>query len=465
MQALDPTYLERAKEIAKAIQESDILAQYLEEEEEEQYQALRDAFEPLIADLHAEVANRHPLQLIALEKELLDEAYEGVFLPRLLGYAVLRGEVDPETVTYTRPQEHLKAILEAIVNSPNFDILKKRIGQSIQIGFALSSFIWVTNLINSFQNPKVRKYLESQKLDRYRDVRSRRLGLYRYKKQFASANFLTASFPETPNELKVLASSLKDFLRYRVSLEGADNSSLIEPLTDFAERQELQGLPEHLQIFMLFLFFFEYDEKTAKRIQKVLNTLRREMPDFQEKWFAYLKELYEEGPVPGAEEDRRVADMLDSEVDDELPSFYTLMLTLHEKGYADEGFQKDLQAFYDQHEGLSLISECLRRAVLARFEEVIKPLVPEEYPVFFEVSKQFTPYMEIFSNQRFNQKLAELSMAFVRKCLKTFTDKRGKDYQDIKKFVQAQFEEWGFLNKKQIVELFKTPRKRKKAAQ
>ncbi len=464
MQALDPVYLERAKEIAAAIQESDILAQYLEEEEEEQYQALREAFEPLIAELHAEVANRHPLQLIALERELLDESYEGIFLPRLLGYAVLRGEVDPETVKYLRPQEHLKAILEAIVNSPNFDILKKRIGQSIQIGFALSSFIWVTNLINSFQNPRVRKYLEAQKQDRYRDVRSRRLGLYRYKKQFASANFFTADFPETLNELKVLARSLKNFLRYRIELEGADNRSLIEPLLAFAERQEWQGAPEHLHVLMLFLFFFDYDKKTAARLQKVLNSLRRDMPDFQEAWFAYLQELYAEGPVPGVEEDRRVAAMLDSDLPDELPAFYDLMLELHEKGYADEGFQKALQNFYDQHEGLSLVSECLRRAVLARFQEAVEPLEPSDYPVFFEVSKQFTPYMEIFGNQRFNQKLAELSMAFVRKCLQAFTDKRSKDYQDVKKFVQAQFEEWGFLKKKQIVELFKTPRKRKTAA-
>ncbi len=464
MQALDPKYLERARAIATAIQESDILAKYLEEEEEEQYQALREAFEPQLAALHAEVADHHPLQLIPLERELLDEAYEGIFLPRLLGYAVLRGEINPETVSYTRPQEHLKAVLEAIVNSPNFDILKKRIGQSIQMGFALSSHIWVTNLINSFENPKVRKYLEAQKLDRYRDLRSRRLGLYRYKKQFVSANFLTADFPQTANELKVLANSLKNFLRYRIELENADNSSLINPLIEFAERQELQGIPEHLQIFMLFLFFFDYDEKTEKRIQAVLNKLRTEMPDFETVWFDYLQKLYVEGPAPQRKQDQRVLSLLDANISDELPAFYRLLNKLHENGYDSESFQKDLQEFYDCHEGLSLISECLRQAVLLHFRQAIEPLSPQEYPRFFEISKQFSPYMEIFGNQRFNQKLGELSMSFVKKCLKDFTDKRSKDYQDIKKFVTAQFEEWGFLNKKQIVELFKTPRKRRKTS-
>ncbi len=462
MQALDPKYLERAQKIAEQLQSSEILAKYLEEEEEELYQALRDAFEPQLAELHAEVAMHDPLQLIALERELLKEEYEGVFLPRLLGYAVLRGEIQPDTVMYTRPQEHLKRVLEAIVNSANFDILKKRIGQSIQIGFALSSHIWVTNLINSFANPKVRKYLEMQKTDRYRDPRSRRLGLYRYAKQFANANYATADFPETLNELKVLGSSLKNFLRYRIRLEGADNSSLIEPLLAFAKNKNLRGNPGHLQISMLFALFFDYDDKVKKSLQKVFTELRKNIPDFQEVWFDFLRELYLEGPVPGKIEDQRAASLLDKSVDDELPPYYELMLKLHENGYSDVPFQKELQEFYDRHEGLSPISECLRYALLARFKEDIGQLEPRDYPQFFEISRHFTPFMEIFVNERFNHLLGETSMKFVKKCLKVFTDKRSKDYQDVKKFVTAQFEEWGFLNKKQIVELFKTPRKRKK---
>ncbi len=462
MQALDPKYLERAQAIATQLQNSDILAQYLEEEEEELYQALRDAFEPQLAELHAEVAMHHPLQLIALERELLKEEYEGVFLPRLLGYAVLRGEISPDTVMYTRPQEHLKNVLEAIVNSANFDILKKRIGQSIQIGFALSSQIWVTNLINSFANPKVRKYLEMQKTDRYRDIRSRRLGLHRYARQFANANYLTADFPESLNELKLLGSNLKNFLRYRIQLDGADNSSLIAPLLALAENKELQGTPEHLQISMLFALFFDYDDKVKKALQKVFTKLRKDMPGFEEIWFDFLRELYLEKPVPGQVQDQRAAALLDPKVEDELPAYYELMLKLHKNGYTDTGFQKDLQEFYDRHEGLSPINECLRYAVLARFKYEIEKLEPRDYPQFFEISRHFTPYMEIFVNERFNHLLGETSMKFVKKCLKTFTDKRSKDYQDIKKFVSAQFEDWGFLNKKQIVELFKTPRKRKK---
>ncbi|MFT4568731.1 MAG: hypothetical protein ACI9FN_003700, partial [Saprospiraceae bacterium] len=43
------------------------------------------------------------------------------------------------------------------------------------------------------------------------------------------------------------------------------------------------------------------------------------------------------------------------------------------------------------------------------------------------------------------------------------TQKRSKDYQDIKKFVSAVFQDLGFLNEKQVKELFKTKRKKPSA--
>jgi hypothetical protein len=70
--------------------------------------------------------------------------------------------------------------------------------------------------------------------------------------------------------------------------------------------------------------------------------------------------------------------------------------------------------------------------------------------------------MQLFNNQQFNQEVKKLSMSYVQKLLKRYTDKRGKDYQDIKKFVSQTFVEANFMNEKQIVELFKT-RRRKKA--
>ena len=68
--------------------------------------------------------------------------------------------------------------------------------------------------------------------------------------------------------------------------------------------------------------------------------------------------------------------------------------------------------------------------------------------------------MKIFSNEKFNQDVQALNQEFINRLLKKFNDKRGKDYQEIKKFVSAHFAELEFMKEKDIAELFKTKRKK-----
>ena len=165
MQPLDDQYRKRLDEIAKAIQAAPALEQYLEEEEDDFYNELRQEFEPPLSELHHQVAAEAPLQLVAFERALLEPAFEGLYLPRVLGYAVLRGEVNDQ-YRYVRPNDHFKEILLAICKSVHFDQLKKRIGQSISVGFALSSDIWITNLMTQVENKRIRYFLQQQNNDR-----------------------------------------------------------------------------------------------------------------------------------------------------------------------------------------------------------------------------------------------------------------------------------------------------------
>ena len=183
MEKLSKQYKDKLEAIKSSIQESDELAAYLDSETDEDYAALKTAFEGSIEEIHVEIAKEHPLQLVSFERELLDDGFEGLFLQRILGYAVLRGVID-ENYKYLFPQSHFKDILLAIIGSANFDVLMHKIGQSIQIGFALSSDIWITNIIQSITNKRVISFLESQKVDRYRDIDNRRFAYRRYKKQF-----------------------------------------------------------------------------------------------------------------------------------------------------------------------------------------------------------------------------------------------------------------------------------------
>ena len=182
MEALDKKYLSELEEIKTKIQASAHLEKYLDEEEDDDYKTLVAEIEPEIQELYLRVANDNPLQLESFEKVLLDDGYEGLYIPKVVGYSVLRGAVDSNT-KYRQPQDHFREILVDIANSANFEMIKQRIGQSVQVGFALSSDIWITNLVESINNKRVRSFLESQKSDHLRVPANRALVLKKYQKR------------------------------------------------------------------------------------------------------------------------------------------------------------------------------------------------------------------------------------------------------------------------------------------
>ncbi len=462
MYELDQEYIDRLEVLAGEIQESEELQQYLEEEEETFYLQLKERFEPKIAAIYEEVAAKVPLQLIPFEVVLLDPLFEGLFLPKILGYTVLRGEVD-KNFKYVRPQNHFRDVLLAIANSSNFDIIKKRIGQSIQMGFAMSSDIWVTNLINSIENKKVRYYLQAQKLDRYRRDTERATGYRRYWKQFQNENFQTAEFPVTMAGLQVEFNSLKQFLMHRIRIK-ADNSSLLAPLRAFVANEKLHNSKEYLQILYLFAGFFELSREDKALVNKYLNASRKSMREFDLHWLQYVLELLKTKDFEMATKaDERISELVDRKIKDQLSDYYDLMDIIHGQGYVNEPVQEAVKRFYSRYEGLSVVNECVRQTIFQYLQRYISHLEIRDYPELFEIARLFPVYMGIFSNQQFNQDLKDQSMEYIDNLLKQFVDKRGKDYQDIKKFVSTVFVDLKFLTEKEVVEMFKTRRKRKPA--
>ncbi|MEM1327038.1 MAG: hypothetical protein AAGI23_13845 [Bacteroidota bacterium] len=464
LKELDSSYIERLEAVAQEIQSADELAAYLEEEDEAYYTQLKEIYEPKIAAIYEEVAAKHPLQLVHFEKIILHEAFEGLYLPRILGFAALRGQINSRC-KYILPQEHFLEILMTICESPNFDILKKRIGQTIQVGFALSSDIRITNLLNDIQNKRIRNYLKAQKGDNFRVQSEREILLNRYKRQFRDDNFYSAEFPTNVSELNTMFTGLKAFLQYRIKNQ-MDNSSLVAPLMAFVKREEFHGTTEHLQITVLFASFFELDDAQKAEVKEVFNKIRTSTPDFEDKYFDFILDI-QNGDVTNmsGEAEMRMSGMVDKSVTDTLTDYYTLMDSVHSNGYNTEQVQDEVRVFDSKHEGKSKENEAVRRAIFNYFNQFISNLEPTDYTEFFEITKLYPIYMKIFANQQFNQDLKELSMKYVKRLLKHFTNKRDKDYQDIKKFVAAMFPEFGFLKEKDVKELFKTRRKRRKKAE
>ncbi|RLD22290.1 MAG: hypothetical protein DRI69_01570 [Bacteroidetes bacterium] len=459
MQNLDQKYAIELDTIKGAIQSSDLLNTYLDDEEEESYTALREAFEPQIEIVFQKVAADNPLQLVGFEKHLLDQDYEGLYLSKVLGYTVLRGEVD-ELYRYKMPQDHFKEILLAICLSSNFELISKRIGQGVQIGFGLSSNIWITNLIEKVEFNRIKAFLQEQILLKYRDAHQRKAAFQKYQRQFASVNYYSAEFPKTLGELKVKFSSLSQFLMLRVKL-GTNNDSLTPHIVEFLNNKEFKQSKEYVQLLHLFCNFYDFSGK-EDWLKKMFNEQRKDHSSFNADYFEFHDSILDSDLDIGVEEDKKILNLIDVDVKDDLTKFYTLMDIIHEKGYVHDDVIEATRSFYDQHEGLSTINECLRKSTLNHFRRLLAGLSVETYTDYFEMNKVFAVYIQIFNNQQFNQDVKGQSLVYISKLLKTYTDKRGKDYQEIKKFITHTFLDLGFLNAKQLVELFKTRRKKKK---
>lgn len=459
MEQLDHKYQVELETIKGAVQSSDLLAKYLEDEEEEDYQALRLAFEPQIEELYQKIAEENPLQLLSFEQALLDDGFEGLYLSKVLGFAVLRGEVD-QHYRYKRPQKQFKDVLLAICNSANFDLIRMRIGQGVQLGFALSSDIWITNLTNQIDNQKVKYFLETMIAENFRDEYERQVMYRRYMKQFQSFNYQSIEFPTNLSELKANFSALHKFLIYRIQHKHGKNQSLLPNIIDFLKNDEFKGKEEYLRALTLFSMFFEHGEH-HEWLRKRFNEERQTNPDFVNQYFDYLLTLLEGKLAVDKAADNQLFELLDPNIQDDLTAYYTVINEVHAKGYVHDDAIEAVRSFYDRHAGLSVINECLRWAVFRNFDTLMTNLPEEDYPTYFEIHKTFATYVNIFGNQEFNQAVKGLSMSYVKKLLKKYTDKRGRDYQDIKKFVSATFLDLGFLKEKQIVELFKTRRKKK----
>ncbi len=86
----------------------------------------------------------------SFSKEVLSARFRSAI--RFPSNPISVSEKHPETsrleIWFILQRRCFKEVLFAICNSSNFEYLRKRIGQTIQTGFALSSDIWVTNLIN-----------------------------------------------------------------------------------------------------------------------------------------------------------------------------------------------------------------------------------------------------------------------------------------------------------------------------
>lgn len=359
------------------------------------------------------------------------------------------------------PQEHFKDILLTITESANYENIQARIGQTVQVGFAISTDIWVTDLFNNVQNKNIKKFFQSQRLIKYHEPTERKLAYERYKRQFEKFNYKTSIFPDNYSELKRFGGVLNDFLLYRAASDH-DNSTLIPHIYNFLSKKEFLYEPEFIKITLLLGMYYQLSDKNFTKLKEVFNTLRSEKDDFDNDFFVYYLQFVDDKANFKIDAVGNLSKLIDKNKDDEMSKFFILMDIVYEKGYVAVETIDAIRKYYNEHEWLSNQNRCLRHSLNNRFSKFFNSLSEKDYHEFFEMFKTFSIYMDIFSNEKFNQSIKTTSMDYVNRLLKTYTDKRGRDYQDIKKFVMNSFVELNFYKEKELVEIFKSKRKKKK---
>ena len=458
MEKLDSKYVNLVEDIKTRVQASSALEALLEEDSEANFQALRDEFEPEIHELYMEVGQSKPLQLIDLEQCLMHPDFEGVYLPKILGYTVLRGDVD-EFGKYRRPQDQFGLAVKALANCNNFELLKNKTGQTLQIGFGLSSDIWVSNLVDNLENKRSKLFFEPIKAHHFPDSQSRKLALAKYARQFEGVPYHSAEFPNTPEDLKSLKIPLKEFLLHRVK-NFSDNSSLKPYLSALINNEKLYHLSEYWDLIFIITNFYPMEGADKIALKNLVNESRKNDSSFCDHYFTFLHEMHNEGINFDAQVDQNANEIMDPSIQDDIKRYYELAAVIHSKGYMHEDTIEAVRNFYESNEGLSVINATVRNTILGYFKTLLNNLDEGEYQNYFEISKIFNIYMKIFSNEKFNQDVQSLNQKFIHKLLTKYSDKRGKDYQEIKKFVSANFAELDYMKEKDITELFKTKRKK-----
>jgi hypothetical protein len=449
-------YIEQLETIAQEMLESDIFGLFSEELEEEQYRQICETYEPRFAVLHRQIADNDPLQLVAFEEMLLNPILEGLFTPKLLGFAAIRGMVNNQC-KYQRPQNHFKKIIIAICESPNFDYLRKRVGQSIQIGFALSSDIWITDLVNQFPNKKVRQFVAAQKLDRFREVGDRKAGYDKFTEQLSNENYLTADFPEDLGQLAGQFPEVKRFLLHRIkrNLPAENVSSAIEALL---ANKSFESTTEISELVSIYLNFFDHSPEKLKELGDRFNQWRKQ-PGFDKQYFTLLTDLVEkEGLTPYPERDDQIKLLLDPAIQDDIITLYQTLSELHTYGVVHTDGMDAIRRFYDQHEGASVSNHYLRALVAGQFTQFIDNVETSDYHEYMELFRIILSYSRMFDNAAFDQQIKDASMAYLKRLLVAYPERRSKEYLEIRRFVGSAFREIKFLSEKEIELFFKKPK-------
>ena len=264
--------------------------------------------------------------------------------------------------------------------------------------------------------------------------------------------------PDDKDQLLIEAGSLKDFLILR-GLNNHNNDSLKPALVKFLGNSNFYDSKDFYELCIIIGAHFDLGADNMAKLKETMSSIRANHDEDSNHIFEILSSHSDRVKGLSMESEKSLSSIVDRSSNDKISSYFNMLDTVNTLGYVHGDAINAVREYYYQNEGLSNENKVIRKSILSKLSLFLNNLSVEEYTEYFEINKVFTEYMEVFDNQKFNQDLKDLSLKYVKKCLKFYKDKRSKEYQDIKKFVKTTFIDHGFMTDKQVTELFKTKRK------
>jgi len=231
---------------------------------------------------------------------------------------------------------------------------------------------------------------------------------------------------------------------------------------EFASHQEI------LKPLAIYGAYFTPTEEGKPEVIATLNRERKADPEGTADFIlGFILSLKNDKATPfGPEQEKQLGNIVDRSIEDDLSAYFNLTDKIHADGFASPDVQEAISEEQPKHSGLSNFNENVRQSIYGYFAKLAGGLGTQEadYLEWFEMSGKLIPaYIKVFGNESFNQQLRGLARKYTKELLKVYTNKRGKDYRDIKKTTMTTWMDYGFMTEKQLKEFFKTPRKKKVA--
>ena len=449
--ALDEQLVTSLDEIKDAIQNSEQLQNYLESEEQDDFDILRAAVEPAIHELYVQVSTELPTQLIAFEKYLLDEGFEGIYVGKILNYAVLRASLNDD-YKFNVFQDHIQEIILTIANSVNFEVLKKYTKQGLQASFAFGTDVWVTNLLSEVTGKKVSEYLLSlkpQKKDYFAQRKSLSVSM---KRQF---NELSVYSFGAPKDLPTFVQYSKDItFNLKTKLEKGENADIFAPIvTEILANPAFELDNAYVSLLTIAALSIQFEDDQVELIQK-LSTKVLAKPSAVDLFYHSLVTVLENKKLLNPTAVANLNQVFSGDTNE----YAAIINTIHkifEQGFEDEEILTvtvdHLKSFGD----LDIQGEIIRDAVRYDFNNKVKALPSTKYVAFFDLFKIIEKYIVAFDNQKFTNDVKNITLYQVSEYIRLLTNRRSQEYQEVKNFLSSTLVNLGFLAEKEVKEMLK----------